>query len=161
MEPDRYRANHKLYVLGIISLLLSLSLLAFSLYITPRLLLGWKYDSPEFLMHMIDWLQRNYQFTEVAAAKIILLMFFILALLFGIMAYIISNRVDNQIYGIEEPKESVIEQVASRRNISESMGFGLKVFLIIIVVILLAILFEWTLRSTAPGPIGEGRQYVR
>lgn len=161
MEEDRYRTNNKLYSLGIVSLLLSLSLFAFSFYILPNLLFGWKYDTPEFIMHFREWLQWNYHLSEIAAARLTLASFFLLAIIFGVIAYIASNRVDDQIYEDAFEKSQPSEPIAQRKTISESMGFGLKVFFILIAVVLFAILFELAIRSTSPEPVDESRQYVR
>lgn len=160
MEEDRYRTNNKLYIIGILSLLLSLSLLAFSLYILPHLLFGWRYDTPEFLMTLRTWLETSYNFTEVGAARFALTLFFLFTILFGIIAYITSNRVDDEIYEEELEEGQPTQPITQRKDVSESISFSLKVFFIVMVVILVAILFELALRSTSPGPLGEGRQFV-
>jgi len=97
MEPERYRQNHFLYVIGLIFLIFSLSLFAFSAYIIPFLLFKWSYDVPEFVSNWHHWLlERNY--SEAAACWLIFLSFIGLALLCAAIAHIASNRIDNQLY---------------------------------------------------------------
>ena len=151
MEPDRYQQNSKLFIIGIICLLLSLSLFAYSLYILPYLLLGWVYDVPEFIMSWQEWLKQEYNFSELSAAWLIFLTFIIPALLCGYISYRTSNEVDNEIYGIVPEKTETEQQETS--NVRETLGFGFKVILLIILVLVVVSLLEWLLTVPPPPPL--------
>lgn len=100
MEQDRYRQNHALYILGIFFLILSMILLVFSVFILPALLYGWQYDIPSFLAQWKYFLQLNYDFGNTSASCLICLAFLLPGLLSVAIAYVASNTIDNQIFGI-------------------------------------------------------------
>ena len=154
MEPDRYQQNSKLFIIGIVCLLLSLSLFAYSFYLLPHLLFGWVYDLPGFIFHWREWLKQKYNFSEVGAAWTIFLSFSIPALVCGYISYLTSNKVDNEIYGIlPEDKETEEERIQPTSAKEDGLGFGFKLTLAIILVLMLISLLQWLL--TIPPPLQE------
>ena len=143
MEADRYQKNHKLYIIGIFSLVIGLSLLTFSLYMLPHLLFGWRYDIPSFIMFWREWLQSEYQYNGPAASKLIFLFFFSLALIFVVIAYFSSNRLDSDILSKElHDNSNPVEPPKSNR---EGLHLGLKILFIIVIIFVISALFQWSI----------------
>lgn len=142
MEPDRYQQSHPLYVFGMISLLISLGSLLFSIFILPHLLLGWHYDVPEFISFWREWLIETYGVSIDHASWIIAAFFVALALVFGIAAYFASTRIENAIY----PKQTKVvqdEQIEKTRSVKGSPHFFWKVMGFIILAYIATFAFQW------------------
>ena len=147
MEPDRYRQNHFLYVIGLIFLVFSLSLFAFSAYIIPFLLFKWSYDVPEFISTWQQWLlERDY--SNAAACWLIFLFFIVLALFCAAIAHIASNRIDNKLYKTEV--EAKVEPARSTDDTKETTNLLVKIVFIVILVFIGALLFQWLISSPTP-----------
>lgn len=144
MEQDRYQKNHKIFIIGLFSLLLSLSLFAFSFYVMPNLLFGWYYDVPLFVMNLVEWLQYSYNYSSGAASKLIFLVIFLSALFFAGVAYYCSNRIDNQIYSSELQSQ---KKTKSKRD---GLRLALKILVISILVFIAATLLEWSIYTPPP-----------
>lgn len=144
MEADRYQKNHKLFIVGIFSLLIGLSCLGFSLYMLPHLLFSWRYGSPEFIMFWKEWLQSDYGYTETIASKLIFVFLFGAAFIFLFIAYYSSSRLDRQI--LSKELEDTSGHVQPRNNNSrEGLNLGLKILFIIILIFLVSALFQWAI----------------
>ena len=142
MEPDRFQKNGKLFVIGMIALLICLMLLAFSVYIFPSLLLQWNYSVPSFIFNWREWIKETYDLTYSGASWIIFLILIILAFICGYISYWASNYIDNQIYGIKNgSKEETQTEV--RKDLQTTVSFGFKVLLLIVLVLLVVSLVEW------------------
>ncbi|WP_028388500.1 hypothetical protein [Legionella fairfieldensis] len=150
MEHDRYEQNSKLFVIGLLCLLLSLTLLAFGLYILPYLLWNWRYDIPDFVLSWREWLKEYYNFTDSGASWLIFLVFFIPAIICGFISRWASNYIDNQINGIVPAPEPQKHREEIKRDLQESFGFGLKIFLLIILVLVAVTALEWLIASPNP-----------
>ena len=149
MEADRYQKNHKVFIIGLISLLIGLSGLALTLYLLPHLLFGWHYDTPEFIVFWRHWLQSEQGFTEAAASKLVLLFFFSLAVIFGAIAYFSSNRIDSEILSAELEAPELPEQSRELKpSTREGLGLGLKILFLMAIIFMLAALLEWAIHIT-------------
>lgn len=153
MENDRYQQNSKLFVIGLICLLISLSLFAFGLYILPYLLWNWSYNVPEFVFVWREWLKETYNFSDSGASWSMILIFIIPAIITGFISHLASNRIDNQIYGVEQEKSTSMPEI--KKDIRESLGFGFKIFLLIILVLVAVALVQWLVAPTTPPPNKE------
>jgi hypothetical protein len=154
MEPDRFKNNHALYIFGMICLLLSITLFFFSLYILPFLIWHLDYNVPPVLFYMISYLQDTYSFSPVGSKFIAWLMFFIPCMVFGVFSYFISNRIDNQIYHIDNTVyEDVAEKKASslemQRKMRESAGIGMKILLLMVIIVVLILLLQFFVQLTS------------
>lgn len=149
MEQDRYQQNHKLFIIGLASLVISLSLFALSFYIMPNLLFGWGYDTPEFITNFVEWFQYTYNYSESAASKLVFLIVFVLASIFASIAYYCSNRIDNQIYSLELQESKQLQKVQTTDR--EGLRLVLKILFITLLIFLAAALFEWFI-YTPPQP---------
>ena len=145
MEQDRYQRNHKTFIIGLISLLLSLSLFAFSFYVMPNLLFGWYFEVPPFILDLVEWLQYTYNYSNSAASKLIFLVIFLLALFFAAVAYYCSNSIDNQIYSAE-----LQHQKKSKNTKNDGFRVVLKILVISLLIFIAATLFEWSIYTPPP-----------
>ena len=144
MEQDRYQKNHVLYIIGLISLVASLSLLALTLYIIPHILFGWTYDVPSYVSIWKEWLRVKFSMNVSTASQLIALILFLITLLFAGIAYFTSNRMDNLIFSTElENKEQLNRMKKSHR---EAVEIILKLLLIVLLVYMLAELFLWLIK---------------
>ncbi len=152
MEPDRYKINNKLYVLGIICLVVALSLFSFSLFIAPFLLWQLNYDVPELITNLITLFEGKYEYGAVSSKFLVWMIFFIPSLITGFLAYYISNRIDREIYKSEFPdrymeKMSISGEIS--KQLRDSAGLGLKIILLMIVIVIIVLLLHTFIRLTA------------
>lgn len=141
MEQDRYEQNHKLFVIGLISLLLSLSLMAIALFIVPYLIWGWHYGVPGMIIALREWLKEEYGFGNTEASWLVFLTFIIPALIFGYISQWSSNYIENKMYGLDQDRPGRRREI--QKDLRESVSFGLKIFILIILVIVGVTLVEW------------------
>ncbi|MCC5015945.1 MULTISPECIES: hypothetical protein [Legionella] len=143
MEPDRYEQNSKVFILGIVTLLLSLTLFALGFYVVPYLFWGWNYDIPAIVLNWHEWLKEYYEFSEAGASWIIFLIFIIPALICGYISHLASNHIDNKIHGIEPVKTD--KQIEIKEEVKATLSFGFKIVLLIVLVLLALSLLQWLL----------------
>ena len=153
MEPDRYKNNHFLYIFGLICLILAVSLFFFSLYIIPFLIWHLSYNVPSVLIYMTTYMGDNYNLSPIASNFLAWLMFFIPSLVFGLISYFISNRIDNQIYHIDTTEndnedEQQATSLETNKKIRESAGLGLKIILLMVVIFIIIFLLQLFVTST-------------
>lgn len=141
MEPNRFKQNQGLFITSIVSLVISLSLFVFSLYILPHLMWNWYYDIPEFVLTSVASFQENYFFSEASAKIFSFLMFFVPALAIGFISYFTTKALDNKIYNISSAQPEY--EVPISASIKESFGFGAKLLIIAILVIIALLFLNW------------------
>lgn len=141
MEYDRYQKNHGLFITGMVSLVICLALFSLLMYVAPNLLFGWRYSIPSFITFSIGWMVDTYSVTELAAARIIFLIGFILAWVFAFIAYISSNRIDNEIYHDELPE--AFQPMRPKTEDHEGMRVFVKILIFIALVFIIASILEW------------------
>ncbi len=148
MEPDRYQSNNKLYIIGIICLVLSLSLFFFSLYIAPFLIWHLNYEVPSIVAILAANFEQQYNFTEGQANTLVWFIFFIPSLITGYIAYYVSNRIDNQIYrlGREEQQEKKPASPQATREIRESAGLAFKIIFLMVAIVAIILLLQLLLQ---------------
>jgi hypothetical protein len=148
MEYDRFASNSKLYVLGMICLIVCLALFFFSLFILPYLIWGLNYDIPVFIMSFLYYLQDEYEYSIGASKIIVWLAFFVPCLITGIISEFVSNFIDSNI-----DKEDIQKHVVTEKKISgqvkESVQFGLKILSLMIVIIILILFLQFLVKLTA------------
>lgn len=147
MEYDRYAKNKILFIIGMVALALCIGLIAFAFYILPATLWGWHYDVPEFVFVWREKLRVGYAVSEEAAVGIFVIMLMIPAVVSGFMSYLISNKIDNEIFNIVKEKRSHTEII--REDISQTARFTLKVLLLAILVVLAVWFAEWLIARPA------------
>ncbi|MDP3562031.1 MAG: hypothetical protein Q8R83_07635 [Legionellaceae bacterium] len=146
MEPDRFVQDEKSYIVGILCLIISIGLFAFSFYLFPFLVLGWHYSIPEFIPIWGNDLQQYYQLSDEASSWLLFLVLFVPAIVFAVIADILSNRIDAEIHGIQPKRIANKEQDIA--PIKESNQLIFKIAGIIVLVFIAARLFQWAISST-------------
>ncbi|WP_115707260.1 hypothetical protein [Legionella sainthelensi] len=150
MEQDRFSHNQKLYILGMICLLLSLGLFVFSLYIIPFFIWDLNYNVPYFILALMNLFQEEYNYSVEASKVIVWLIFFIPSIVTGLISYAVSNYIDNQIYKAEQKNEENqgnIYKQEKRIMRRESVAFSLKILGLMILFIFLIFLFQYLIQS--------------
>lgn len=143
MEYSRYQPHKKLFVMGIICLLASISLLLFSVYILPYLIWGLHYEMPGFIVDGVEYFRYVHKYSVAASSVILFMLFFIPGLIMGFIAYKIANLIDDELYGFKQPEEHQLMTPEIKQSIKESVGFGVRILMAIVVVLILFIFAEW------------------
>lgn len=152
MEQDRFGRNSKLYILGMICLVLCLGLFFFSLYILPYLAWGLNYNVPDVVLTLLSSLQDDYNYTVGASKLIVWLIFFVPGIITGLISYFVSNYIDNNIYRSELNLEEDQENPPSKqigKEIKESAGFGLKILGLMILIVIVIFLLQYLIQATS------------
>ncbi|STX29102.1 transmembrane protein [Legionella beliardensis] len=144
MEHDRYQHNKMLFIISIASLIIGLTLLAFSLYILPNLIWDLNYDVPSFIYLWSESLKQNYNFTNIGARLVVFLIFFIPAILATFIAYLTSNTIENELYGFTPP-EREFRTKAVKDSSKETLLVTLQLLIIIGLVIAGVYSIHWLL----------------
>lgn len=148
MEQDCYQQSHHLYIIGMLFFILSLALFAFTAFILPYLLLKWRYDVPEFIIYTQQWLQTQHNMTDREASLLILIFFLALSIAVTLIAFAASKKLDSQIYAEKIPDENKPARVSD--DTRETVSVLSKIVLIVILVFIGAILFEWMIYIPPP-----------
>jgi hypothetical protein len=141
MEIDRFKQNGPLYIFSVVFLVLSIGLFAFSLFTAPYLLFDARYDVPEFISYWVYSLQIGSEYSERYAKTIIFLFFVVLSGIFGILAYLFSNRIEDKLYHEDEHVSSK-RKLRMRNEQREAYQFLLKVILVVILVFIGVAIFQ-------------------
>lgn len=153
MEPDRYSKNHKLYILGIISLILALGLFFFSMYLIPFLVWNLYYDIPDFISQIIMYFENAFLFSTNKSKILTWLIFFIPSLLAGYISNYISNYIDDRILALvknPEPEEVSEAKEEIQQDVKESFGLASKIIILMILIVVIVFLLHELVKSTPP-----------
>ncbi|MFT4057928.1 MAG: hypothetical protein QM652_00105 [Legionella sp.] len=150
MEYERFGGNSKLFIFGIICLVISLGLLFFSLYILPYFLFEWNYDVPDFILNLLTIYQDNYHYTLAGSKFIVWMLFFVPCVLTGLASYFVSRYLDSKMYGPETPpieeQEKNTEEL--QKQIKESVSLGGKILGLMIAIVVIILLLQYFVQST-------------
>lgn len=135
MEADRYQQSHTFFIIGLISLIIGLFGLSFSLYLFPSLILGVSYDIPGFIIDWKYWFVSDHSFSEKGAAWAVIMFIFSPSLIALLIADVCSNHIDNQIYHVEK------RHVGNKG--SAAVALFLKLLMLMVLVFIIARLLEW------------------
>ncbi len=131
-----------------------MALFAFALYILPGLIWNFGYDIPQFIFDWREALKENYNFTDRGAAAALFLLFFIPALVLGYLSSRLANRMDNKLLNGDQPEVDEQEEMklASQKKleVQDSVSFGMKVFMLIVLVFIALAFVEWLIAVPAP-----------
>jgi hypothetical protein len=116
MEPDRYQNNHGLYITGMICFLISIILFLFSLYMLPHLLFGWRYDVPELITFIREWLVDNFAIATNYASWGILFVMLFFAAVFACVAQYATRQLDHVVPDLNLPPKTKKLFSVSRRS---------------------------------------------
>lgn len=143
MESDRYQLHPRTYVLGMVCLLLSMSLLLFSLYLVPYVIWQFNYDLPGWIFSWFETLKEMFLTTDTITRLLVWLSFVIPGLICGFFAWLASNQIDDELH--VEPTDSQQPPPVShlKEEVSASVSFGGRVLLLVILVILSVWFVDW------------------
>ena len=151
MEADRFGMNRKYFIIGIICLCLGIFLFVFSFYTFPFLVFKWHYKVPEYFLMFHSYLQLTYNLESKAAGWLIFLGLFFPSIVLFIVADILSNKIDGEIYRDYVEDETLSKsKKRSRVGESESKGLVLRITVIIILVFIASEFFQWAISTTPP-----------
>ena len=141
MEPDRFQHSPKVYIVGLISMIISMALFGLGAYIFPNIAFGLVYRIPDFIFESVNLVQVAYDLNERKAGWLVLVIIFFLGLIASIITYAVSNRIENGIYAIQPEK---VEQKSSEKW-TETGPLILKISFILGVIFISAKLFQWVI----------------
>ncbi len=145
MEYDRYGHHKKLYILGIICLLLALIFLFFSIYIIPFLLWNFSYDVPGLIHQSIAYLQDQYGFTLIKSKSTVWLSLLALSATTGYISYRISNYIDNELLEqLELQEENSLPQ--KRNQLLDSVVLMIRILVLMFLIVLMVLVLEQLIR---------------
>ena len=98
MEPDRFGQNSKYFIIGMTCLVIGLFMFVLSFYSLPYLVFNWRYKVPDFLSMFWGYLQLTYHLESRAAGWLIFLSTFLPSIILFVIADIMSNKIDGEIY---------------------------------------------------------------
>jgi hypothetical protein len=144
MEPDRYQKDKKHFVIGIVSLIMSMSLFGVAVYILFHILFGLYYTVPDFLLSMVAPIQAAYSISDTAIQYLVLLVIIVVALFFSGVTYFSSSHIDKEIYGKElYPDEQKRPEV--KKETRETWALVLRILLIALLVFVTVELLHWAI----------------
>lgn len=154
MEYDRFKNNNKLYIIGIISLITALSFLFFSLFIAPFLIWNLNYDVPDIITILMTFFEEHYDFRPTTSKLIVWLIFFIPSMIAGYISYYVSNKIDDQIFRINNPSTIESQDVKqaierSHREWIESASLGFKIICLMIAIVAVILFLQLLVQLTS------------
>lgn len=149
MEQDRFAANNKLYIIGLIALLLTLFLFFFSIYILPYLIWSLNYDVPDFVSSMVAYFEDDLRYTPLNSKILTWLIFFVPGFITGYISYYISNNIDNKILGTKKSPEPELTELETRQSkiindtqSRDSYMLAGRIIILMIVIVAVILLLE-------------------
>lgn len=146
MEPDRYQQHHVAYISGLFCLFASIGLFAFSLFLLPYLFFDWQYSVPDFIIAFSARLQDKYTLSQSGVAWAICFALDFPAVILFVIADVLSNRIDKQIYGIQnsrsDPRDDQEGAAAKQSSSAESRKLIFKIVLLILITFIVAQFFH-------------------
>ena len=141
------KREDRLFLLGLLSLIVSLFLFPFVVYLFPAVWLGWEYRVPEFVLNTSLWLQLTFHTTYDLAFLWFFRITFFAAIGFGVIAYLISRRITKLQTEInkEEDKEAVTFSMKAKEGSRDSVLFFLKMVVIIGLVFIVSDMIQWAI----------------
>jgi hypothetical protein len=143
MEFDRYQKHHRIYIAGIICLFMGICCIALAIFLLPYTIFNLEYSVPLIFFQTADVLQHYFSISDVNAQQGLVYIIIGVGLLLLLIAELISNYIDNELYKIRKAQASA-EVIKAR---SESWQTTLVVLFVIFLVIIGLKLFEWTISA--------------
>lgn len=141
MEPDRFQYSPRIYIIGLICMIISMALFGLGAYIFPNIAFGLIYRIPNFIFEWINLIQVAYELTEKNAGWLVLVIIFFLGFVASIITYAVSNRIDNGIYAIEPEKVELKPSTTEK----ETGPLILKIAFILGIVFISTKIFQWVI----------------
>jgi hypothetical protein len=146
MEPDRYQQHHVAYISGLFCLFASIGLFAFSLFLLPYLFFDWQYNVPDFVITFSTKLHEKYALSSSGVAWAICFALDFPAVILFVIADVLSNRIDNQIYGIQSQQATSLDNqdrsAVKQSSNTESRKLIFKIVLLILIIFIVSQFFH-------------------
>jgi hypothetical protein len=141
------KREDRLFLLGLVSLILSLFLFPFVVYLFPAIWLGWEYSIPEFFQEALLWFEVTFHTTYDLAFLWLFRLTFFAAVVFGVIAYLISHHITKLQAEInkEEDEEALTFAMKAKEGSRESVLFFLKMVVIIGLVFVVSDMIQWAI----------------
>jgi hypothetical protein len=146
------KLEDKLFFLGLLSLIFSLFLFPFVVYLFPAVWLGWDYLSPDFVVDISLWIQTTFNVTYAIAFHWFFRSVLFLAILFGVVAYLLARRTTHLQRTLEAMDKgetsdtSESERLGSiKEGANDSFKFFLKMVVIISLVFVVGNIMQWAI----------------
>jgi len=149
MEQDRYQQSHAWFITGLIALVACIGFTGFTLYFTPPLIWSWNYQIPQFIWDWQAFMQRDWGWSELKAGWTITGIFLSLGIISGLIAYTASNRIDDAIYHVRKKIPEGKTDAIAEADTREAHSLEMKIFLLILLVIIGAVILQWFFSLTA------------
>lgn len=139
MQKDTTQ-NNRLFIFGIICLMICLASILYSLYILPFLIWNLSYHVADTVLNLIAWFEDNFYYSPAVSRLLTWLIFFIPGVITGLLSWYVSINLDRQALGLEiEPTESeeqpAIKTQQFKRDMRESAGIGMKILFLMLCVL--------------------------
>ena len=96
------------------------------------------------VLEILSLFQEKYNYSEESSRTIVWLIFFIPGILAGLISYLVSNYIDNQIYKAEvkPDDEENFRRIEKKQARRESAVFSLKILGLMILVVFIIFLLQ-------------------
>jgi len=144
MKTNSHSTKNTLFIVGMVSSVMTMALFILTVFVFPRLFFHWSYNTPEFISLLVEQMEWYLGINELIASKLLVVILFIFAVIFGVIASAASNRL-NAIQGslpTPSSKPSIVQ-----RTSSETRALIMKISFYIMLVVMVFVLLTWLLES--------------
>lgn len=120
MDKERFLQHQKLFITGLVSMILGLVLLFFSLFLLPYLIWNLHYHVPYLVEVILAYFSETLQLSTVASKFYTWLVFLIPALILGLISFLISNYIDSQILEETDKDGSNQDEIMTKTESSKT-----------------------------------------
>ncbi len=139
----------RLFLLGLVSLICSLFLFPFVAYLFPAVWLGWEYRMPDFVLNASLWIESTFHITYALAFLWFFRFVFLGAVIFGVIAYMISHHISQLEFENDSTEEDIQLtskiSVKAKQSSKEGVLFFLKMVVIITLVFIVSDVIQWAI----------------
>jgi hypothetical protein len=95
--------------------------------------------------------QDDYHYTSAGSKAVVWFIFFIPCAITGLISYFVSHHLDKQIYGNELPPQTNEGKSTAeiQKELKESASFGGKILGLMIAIVVVILLLQYFIQSTA------------
>lgn len=150
------KREDQLFLVGLVSLILSLFLFPYLAYLFPAVWLGWEYHIPSFTVDATLWIQTTFHTSYFIAFHWFFRCIMVLAVLFGAIAYFASHHISRLQLNADKLQQDARARTKlsekAKRGSKESVIFFLKMVFIITLVFIVADIIQWAISVTPKTP---------
>ena len=158
LEQDRYQHSPKLYIIGMVMLMLFWLFLLIGLYIVPYLIWGFHYEIPEFIIALIVFIQEEFDLSLYLAKWLTFLTFMVPAGVCMVISCVISYYIDHTLVVEKEMAsrtsmaigEAPSKKPVTARPVGRELSFATTLFILMMVGLVILFLIEWLISSPPP-----------